>query len=112
MCLSSDPVFMLLQSKALVFTRPTFSHVLLLVCATLLASGRRTITAAERAVGRGVLLLEMVDNSLSPCKLIFRLVFSSFDSTEKVLDPVGQRSCPRFDLHQAVSRSFTGRLLT
>jgi hypothetical protein len=53
MCLSSDPVFMLLQSKALVFTRPTFSHVLLLVCGTLLVSGRRTIAAAERAVGRG-----------------------------------------------------------
>jgi len=53
MCLSSDPVLLLLQSKAPVFTRPTFSHVLLLVCGTLLASGRRTITAAERAVGRG-----------------------------------------------------------
>ena len=44
---------MLLQSFAEVFTRPTFSHVLLLVCGTLLASGRRTITAALRAVGQG-----------------------------------------------------------
>jgi DDE superfamily endonuclease len=53
MCLSSDPLVMLLQAKASVFTRPTFSHVLLLVCGTLLASGRRTITAALRAVGQG-----------------------------------------------------------
>ena len=53
MCLSSDPVLMLLQSEASVFTRPTFSHVLLLVCGTLLASGRRTVTAALRAIGRG-----------------------------------------------------------
>jgi hypothetical protein len=53
MCLSSDPVLMLLQSFAEVFTRPTFSHVLLLVCGTLLASGRRTVTAALRAIGRG-----------------------------------------------------------
>jgi len=44
---------MLLQSFAEVFTRPTFDHVLLLVCGTLLASGRRTVTAALRAVGRG-----------------------------------------------------------
>jgi hypothetical protein len=54
MCFSSsDPVLMLLQAFAEVFTRPTFSHVLLLVCGTLLASGRRTITAALRAVGQG-----------------------------------------------------------
>jgi hypothetical protein len=54
MCFSSsDPVLVLLQSEASVFTRPTFSHVLLLVCGTLLASGRRTITAALRAVGQG-----------------------------------------------------------
>jgi hypothetical protein len=53
MCLSSDPVLMLLQAFAEVFTRPTFSHVLLLVCGTLLTSGRRTITAALRAVGQG-----------------------------------------------------------
>ena len=53
MCLSSDPVLMLLQAFAEVFTRPTFSHVLLLVCGTLLASGRRTITAALGAVGQG-----------------------------------------------------------
>ena len=53
MCLSSDPVLMLLQSFAEVFTRPTFSHVLLLVCGTLLASGHRTVTAALRAIGRG-----------------------------------------------------------
>ena len=44
---------MLLQAEASVFTRPTFSHVLLLVCGTLLASGRRTITAALRVVGQG-----------------------------------------------------------
>ena len=53
MCLSSDPLLMLLQSEASVFTRPTFGHVLLLVCGTLLTSGRRTVTAALRAVGRG-----------------------------------------------------------
>ena len=54
MCFSSsDPVLMLLQSFAEVFTHPTFSHVLLLVCGTLLTSGRRTITAVLRAVGQG-----------------------------------------------------------
>jgi hypothetical protein len=54
MCFSSsDPVLILLQSEASVFTRPTFSHVLLLVCGTLLASGRRTIAAALRALGQG-----------------------------------------------------------
>jgi hypothetical protein len=33
------------------FTRPTFDHAVTLVCGTLLASGRRTVTSALRAVG-------------------------------------------------------------
>jgi hypothetical protein len=35
------------------FTRPTFEHVPVLVTGTLLTSGRRTVTAALRAVGLG-----------------------------------------------------------
>jgi hypothetical protein len=34
------------------FTRPTFEHALLLVTGTILATGRRTVAAALRAVGR------------------------------------------------------------
>lgn len=65
MCFSStDPMLMLLQSFAEVFTRPTFSHVLLLVCGTLLAAGRRTVTAALRAVGQGK---ERHFTGLPPC---------------------------------------------
>jgi hypothetical protein len=36
---------------ATAFTRPTFDHVLALLCGTLLASGRRTIASALRAIG-------------------------------------------------------------
>jgi DDE superfamily endonuclease len=42
-----------LQPFAAAFTAPTFAHALTLVQGTLLASGRRTVTAALRAVGRG-----------------------------------------------------------
>src|SRR5215831_1042693 len=52
MSLSPDSLLML-QPKAPVFTRPTFSHMRTLVYGTLLASGRRTVTAALRAMGRG-----------------------------------------------------------
>jgi hypothetical protein len=38
---------------ACAFTRPTFAHVPVLVTGTLLTSGRRTVTAALRAVGLG-----------------------------------------------------------
>jgi len=34
------------------FSRPTFARAVLLLCGTLLASGRRTVSAALRAVGR------------------------------------------------------------
>jgi DDE superfamily endonuclease len=33
------------------FTRPTFAHLQVLISGTLLATGRRTVTAALRAVG-------------------------------------------------------------
>ncbi len=42
-----------LQPFAVVFTGPTFAHALTLVQGTLLATGRRTVTAALRALGRG-----------------------------------------------------------
>jgi hypothetical protein len=41
----------LLTPFAVAFTAPTFRHVLVLVAGTLLASGRRTVAAALRAVG-------------------------------------------------------------
>jgi hypothetical protein len=43
----------LLQPFAVVFTAPSFAHALTLVQGALLASGRRTVTAALRAVGGG-----------------------------------------------------------
>jgi hypothetical protein len=42
----------LLAPFASAFTRPTFEHALVLVTGTILASGRRTVAAALRAVGR------------------------------------------------------------
>ena len=42
----------LLATFAVAFTRPTFDHALVLVYGALLATGRRTVTAALRAVGR------------------------------------------------------------
>jgi DDE superfamily endonuclease len=41
----------LMQSFTVAFTRPTFDHAVTLLCGTLLASGRRTVTSALRAVG-------------------------------------------------------------
>jgi len=49
----SPESLLLLQPEASVFTRPTFCHMRTLVYGTLLASGRRTVTAALRAMGRG-----------------------------------------------------------
>jgi hypothetical protein len=43
----------IVQPFAVVFTAPTFAHALTLVQGTLLASGRRTVAAALRAVGQG-----------------------------------------------------------
>ncbi len=44
---------LLLQPEASVFTRPTFSHARTLVYGTRLSSGRRTVAAARRSMGRG-----------------------------------------------------------
>src|SRR5262249_26313067 len=56
-CLSpirlSPLLLRVLQPFAVAFTCPTFTHVLLLVAGALLATGRRTVTAALRAVGLG-----------------------------------------------------------
>ena len=49
----SPESLLLLEPFAEVFTRPTFCHMRTLVYGTLLASGRRTVTAALRAMGRG-----------------------------------------------------------
>ena len=43
----------LLSAFAIAFTRPTFAHMQILVTGTLLTSGRRTVSAALRAVGLG-----------------------------------------------------------
>ena len=45
------PLLPLLTPFAAAFTTPTFRHALVLVAGTLLASGRRTVAAALRAVG-------------------------------------------------------------
>lgn len=52
MSLSSESLF-LLQPFAEIFIRPTFSHARTIVYGNLLASGRRTVSAALRAMGRG-----------------------------------------------------------
>lgn len=44
-------IVLLLQTFAVAFTRPTFDHALAVLYGTLLAPGRRTVTAALRAVG-------------------------------------------------------------
>src|SRR6187551_1790075 len=47
------PPLSVLTPFAVAFTAPTFRHVLVLVSGTILASGRRTVAAALRAVGLG-----------------------------------------------------------
>ena len=47
------PPLSLLTPFAVAFTAPMFRHVLVLVSGTILASGRRTVAAALRAVGLG-----------------------------------------------------------
>jgi DDE superfamily endonuclease len=49
----SPESLLLLQPEASAFTRPMFCHMRTLVYGTLLASGRRTVAAALRAIGRG-----------------------------------------------------------
>src|SRR5687767_12857951 len=51
--LASMPPLSLLTPFAIAFTAPTFRHVLVLVSGTILASGRRTVAAALRAMGLG-----------------------------------------------------------
>src|ERR671917_1972535 len=51
--LASVPLLSVLMPFAVAFTAPTFRRVLVLVSGTLLASGRRTVAAALRAVGLG-----------------------------------------------------------
>src|SRR5436190_19577340 len=51
--LASVPPLSVLTPCAVAFTAPTFRHVLVLVSGTILASGRRTVAAALRAVGLG-----------------------------------------------------------
>jgi hypothetical protein len=46
-----DSLLSTLSLFAVAFTRPTFGHLQVLVRGALLASGRRTVTAALRAVG-------------------------------------------------------------
>src|SRR6185436_8194988 len=47
------PLMSVLTPFAVAFTAPTFRHVLVLVSGAILASGRRTVAAALRAVGLG-----------------------------------------------------------
>src|SRR3954447_14089785 len=47
------PPLSVLTRFAVAFTAPTFRHALVLVSGTILASGRRTVAAALRAVGLG-----------------------------------------------------------
>ena len=47
------PPLSVLTPFSVAFTAPTFRHVLVLVSGTILASGRRTVAAALRAVGLG-----------------------------------------------------------
>ena len=51
--LASVPLLSVLTPFAVAFTAPTFRHVLVLMSGTILASGRRTVAAALRAMGLG-----------------------------------------------------------
>jgi DDE superfamily endonuclease len=51
MPIPSPVIVPFMRPFATAFTRPTFDHVLALICGTLLASGRRTIASALRAIG-------------------------------------------------------------
>ena len=50
---ASGPLLSLLAPFAVAFTAPTLRHVLVPVSGTILASGRRTVVAALRAVAHG-----------------------------------------------------------
>jgi hypothetical protein len=53
MACASALLFSTLQPFAVVFTAAPFAHALTLAQGTLLGTGRRTVAAALRAVGRG-----------------------------------------------------------
>jgi hypothetical protein len=48
----SPEIIRLLSSFAVAFSVPTFANVIVLVCGTILAPGRRTVASALRVMGR------------------------------------------------------------
>jgi DDE superfamily endonuclease len=47
----SDPILTVMSEFASAFSQPTWNHVQVLICGTILARGRRTVTAALRHMG-------------------------------------------------------------
>jgi hypothetical protein len=90
----SPVIVHLLTAFAPAFTRPTFDHALVLLTGTLLASGRRTVTAALRAVGLQDdrhfttyhrVLNRAVWSALAMSKILLRLLIQAFLDPETPL---------------------------
>lgn len=125
----SSAIVPLLAAFAPTFTAPTFAHALILVYGTLLASGRRTVTAALRAVGLQDerhfttyhrVLNHAIWSPLPLSKILRGLIVAAFLAADEplllVIDDTlerryGRRVAYKGRYHDAV-RSTTGRTAT
>ena len=123
------PRLPLLTPFAGAFTAPTFRHALVLVTGTLLASGRRTVAAALRAVGLGEerrfttyhrVLNRGVWSALLLSRLLLDLLVGTFLAPDAPLELVvdgtlerrrGRKSAFKGRFHDAV-RSQPGQVVT
>src|SRR3954469_11663327 len=95
--LVSVPPLSVLTPFAVAFTAPTFRHVQVLVAGTILASGRRPVAAAPRAVGLGEerrfttyhrVLNRDVRSALVLSRLLLDLLVRAFPSSDAPLELV------------------------
>jgi hypothetical protein len=114
---------------AVAFTAPTFRHALVLVSGTILASGRRTVTAALRAVGLGEerrfttyhrVLNRDVWSALVPSRILLDLLVRTFLAPDAPLELVvdgtlehrrGRKVAWKGRFHDA-TRSQSGHVIT
>src|SRR3954471_20071961 len=123
------PPLSVLMPFAVAFTAPTFRHVLVLVSGTILASGRRTVAAALRAVGLGEerrfatyhrVLNRGVWSALAVSRLLLDLLVRTFLASDAPLDLVvdgtlerrrGRKLAWKGRFHDA-ARSHSGHVVT
>jgi DDE superfamily endonuclease len=123
------PPLSVLAPFAVAFTAPTFRHVQVLVAGTILASGRRTVAAALRAVGLGEerrfttyhrVLNRGVWSALVLSRLLLDLVVRTFLAPEAPLELVvdgtlerrrGRKLAWKGRFHDA-ARSQSGHVIT